>query len=450
MRVWTFFIFFILTAVSSSADEIFLKNGRVLEGVVIEQTDTQVVIELAAGKMSLPASMVERIEAAPSRLTDFESRAADLAEDDVKGWLELAFWAADHRLDTRARSTFEKVLSIDPAQVVAMEILGQISDEASLAPKGWKPSRKHVEKESPAFSTPWTLDRLAPNFDRSAPGRALERILSLAVDCRWAEAAWRLRALLESDSKLPEKNLRPVLFALEVAAHTSSGEVNALFSPDEASFHRKECLIFLSYENTSPVPWEWDGSLESVGDKVDLSGDTTLRFRVPFRRPGVVRHQGSNDTLEGDVLLEARLLGLPPKAHVSLGWWAVLLEEDPWDENTKHSMARIKARTGENTAWAEVEATWRHQAASFSKRTDLPGAYFTEGHSIRSTVDRDVVRFGLDQEVTESLNLPASERLYLRIDAQGDDVALDWISLSGPIDGAWLAQRLGQRALRGR
>lgn len=455
MRISILYIIFsLLLALPLQADDIYLKNGRVLEGVVLERSDSQIVIEVAAGQMTLPAGMVERIETAPSRLTDFEAREATLAEDDVEGWVALAFWAADNRLDTRSRATFEKVLTLDPGHVVAQEILGQLSDEVPPAPAGWKPPWKLLASGREEFSTPWTLEALAPEHEDTDTGRALARVLSLAIDCRWAEAAWRLSDLLARDAGLPRNRLNSVLFALEVAAHTSSQGIQELFTATEASFLRQDCVAYLKYEGTTPIPWEWQGTLEPSGNTVDLGVERgsgrLIRFAMPFRRPGAVRHIGSNEQLENDVLFEGLLLSLPKAGHARLTWRAVLRGEDPWQEGTPQSLAHLTAATaaeGESReAWAETNALWRNQAASFTRRTALPGSYFTEPHHLRSTVSRDVVRFGVDLEMSESLNLPPSELLFLSLEAQGSPVSFDWLSLSGPVDGTWIARQVAKQS----
>lgn len=459
MRIPSLYLSLLLLTLPLRADEIFLKNGRVLEGVVLEKDESQIVIEVAAGKMTLPAAMVESIETSPSRLTDFEQREAALDAQDAAGWVALAFWASDHRLDTRARATFEKVLTIDPGNVVAQEVLGQLSDAAPIAPVGWKPPWARLSGRQGDFTTPWTLEALAPKEERSQTGRSLSRVLSLATDCRWAEAAWRLRDLLSRDedpesgpTTLSREKLNPVLFALEVAAHAASREIQSLFTTDEVSFLRQQCMAFLKYEGSTPVPWEWQGTLKSRGDTVDLSGDQTIRFAMPFRRPGVLRYLGSNEQLENDVLFESRLLGLPEDGLAKLTWRAVLRGEDPWLEGTPQSVAQLTVETRgkpeTRETWALTTALWRNQAASFTRKTVLPGAYFTEPHHLRSTVSRDVVRFGVDLEMSESLNLPPSELLFLTLEAKGSPVAFDWISLSGPIDGTWIARQLAQRVHR--
>ena len=445
-RALLFATLLLTAALSTEADEIFLTNGRVLEGVVLERTADQVVIEMAAGKMTLPVSMIERVEAAPSRLTEFEKRLANLPEDDVEGLLALAFWAEANRLDTRAQSTFEQVLTIDPRQVVAREILGRLGDEEPLAPPNWQPPR-HLLKANSAdpFDTHWTLPELVPGQERELVGRLLGRVLSLALDCRWAEASWRLADLLEQHAdSLDKDRLHPVLFALEVAAHTGSPEIRELFSAEEGSFLRRDCLVFLDYSGTRK-PREWQGGLTHGEDALELRAEEPARLQIPFRRPGAVRHLGSNETVVDEALFEGRMAPLAEGGSARIGWHAVLRGEDPWAADTPRSQAHLTAHRTANAAWTLTGALWRNQVARFEHRTDLPGAYFSEPHTVRSVVERESARFGVDREVADKLNLPASDLLYLFLEAQGSAVRFDGLTLSGPIDGSWVARRLATR-----
>src|SRR6185295_5676061 len=84
-----------------AADEVFLKSGGKMTGEVVSEDGQTVVLEVGPGKVSVPAAHVLRIERSRSPLGGYRDRAARLAGDDVNGWLELAFWAQEHDLDTQ-------------------------------------------------------------------------------------------------------------------------------------------------------------------------------------------------------------------------------------------------------------------------------------------------------------------------------------------------------------
>lgn len=104
-----------LTATAGSADEIVLRNGGRLSGVIVERTETRVTIETGPGRVTLPMSRVERIVDGESALETYAERAEALAPGDAAGWAELARWAKQHDLQTQARAAWERVLAIDPA-----------------------------------------------------------------------------------------------------------------------------------------------------------------------------------------------------------------------------------------------------------------------------------------------------------------------------------------------
>src|SRR5262245_17409075 len=82
-------------ASAASADQVFLKGGGSVTGVVVQQTAAGVVIEVGAGRVTLPADRVERIASGRSPLATFRERAEGIAPDDAAGWLKLAVWASD-------------------------------------------------------------------------------------------------------------------------------------------------------------------------------------------------------------------------------------------------------------------------------------------------------------------------------------------------------------------
>src|SRR5262249_20424989 len=113
-------------AVAVRADEVFLKGGGKITGVVIERTPTAIVIETGPGRVSVPLSRVERVAESRSPLQAYQEKAAKLAKDDVAGWLALAQWADDAGLDTQARAAYETVLALDPQNAAAHQGLGNV------------------------------------------------------------------------------------------------------------------------------------------------------------------------------------------------------------------------------------------------------------------------------------------------------------------------------------
>jgi hypothetical protein len=123
------------------ADEVILKTGGRLSGVVVEQTEQTVTIETGPGPVTLPMSRVAKIVRGKALLTEFRDRAARLARNDVDGWLTLAEWASARGLATQAREAYERVLTLDPQNAAARRGVGDVSvggrwmtpEEANLA-----------------------------------------------------------------------------------------------------------------------------------------------------------------------------------------------------------------------------------------------------------------------------------------------------------------------------
>jgi hypothetical protein len=115
-----------LLPVVAGADEVFLKGGGKVSGIVVERTPTVIVLEVGPGRVSVPLSRVERVVEGRSALTTYRRKAAQLAPDDVAGWLELGRWAQESGLETQAREAFEHVLAKDPQNAAAHTALGNV------------------------------------------------------------------------------------------------------------------------------------------------------------------------------------------------------------------------------------------------------------------------------------------------------------------------------------
>jgi hypothetical protein len=175
---------------AAGADELYLRSGGHLSGVVVEQRPDAVVIDVGAGRVTLPAALVLRVVEGTPSFAIFRDRAARLADADVTGWLALAAWARDHDLLTQARQAFEHVLTVDPGNRVAHRELGhvQLDGRWMTAEESYR-ARGYVYFEG-RWITP--EERAGLMADRAAEAQA--RQAEIEAEARIREADARARA----------------------------------------------------------------------------------------------------------------------------------------------------------------------------------------------------------------------------------------------------------------
>ena len=108
------------------ADEVLLKTGGRISGVVVERTRDAVVIETGPGRVTLPMTRVERIVECQSALAGYRDKAAAIAPGDARGWADLARWAEARGLTTQAREAWQRVLDAEPDHTQANQALGRM------------------------------------------------------------------------------------------------------------------------------------------------------------------------------------------------------------------------------------------------------------------------------------------------------------------------------------
>jgi hypothetical protein len=135
-----------LWAAPATSDEILLRGGGRVRGVIVERTKDAVVIETAPGRLTLSMKRVEKIVESRSALAEFQDRAADLAPGDAAGWAELARWAAERDLVTQSLEAWRRVLSTDPGHPEANEAFGRVeldgdwvSEDEAYRARGYVP-----------------------------------------------------------------------------------------------------------------------------------------------------------------------------------------------------------------------------------------------------------------------------------------------------------------------
>jgi hypothetical protein len=115
----------LLATPATFGDEVLLVGGGKITGTIIEKTKDVVVIEAAAGQISVPMRRVLRIVDPDSGIEAYRQRAAALGPRDVDGWAALARWAAEQGLAAQSREAWNKVLVADPFHPEAKAAVGQ-------------------------------------------------------------------------------------------------------------------------------------------------------------------------------------------------------------------------------------------------------------------------------------------------------------------------------------
>ncbi len=183
-------------ATAAWPDEVFLRGGGRVSGVIVERTPRVVMIETGPGRVTLPMSRVERIEEGRSALQAFTERAAALDGFDVEGWAALARWADERDLVTQSRMAWERVLAADPRHPEANAGLGRVAlDGVYMSVDEANRSRGYVSFEgrwlTPAEHEAAVRERAAEHASEFEAREADLRVREAEARVREAEARAR-------------------------------------------------------------------------------------------------------------------------------------------------------------------------------------------------------------------------------------------------------------------
>jgi len=101
---------------AARADIVHLKNGRAMEGMILEESPEQVLLRLPFGEIGFPRASVLRIDRGKSAFEEFLDLRLELQREDgtASEWLELAQWAEREGLDHSAREATLIAARLDP------------------------------------------------------------------------------------------------------------------------------------------------------------------------------------------------------------------------------------------------------------------------------------------------------------------------------------------------
>ena len=120
----TLLVFTVMAAPALGA-RVFLKDGRVLEGVVTESPD-KILIETPYGVVGISPSEVSRIDRTPSPLEIFRIRQTQTDQTDPDALAELAQWARERGLGRQADDCLQAALDLDGDHPEARRLSGYL------------------------------------------------------------------------------------------------------------------------------------------------------------------------------------------------------------------------------------------------------------------------------------------------------------------------------------
>jgi len=107
-------------------DAIHRKNGSVLRGTILEETEKFIRVATQHGVVQIPKSEIARIERAPTVEEEYTKRLKQTPEDDAQKQFELAQWCRRYGLFGKARYHLFRALLADPDHEPTRIALGYV------------------------------------------------------------------------------------------------------------------------------------------------------------------------------------------------------------------------------------------------------------------------------------------------------------------------------------
>ena len=138
-------------SVAASGDIFHLSGGATVEGELVQNNGTEVVVKIGNGTMTILAAQVEKIEAAPSPQEQYRARSAAAAKT-AAAHVELARWCATKHLSDESKAEYELALGLDPENGTARAALGYVKRDGA-----WRSRQEAAAAAAKAVAGPQGL-----------------------------------------------------------------------------------------------------------------------------------------------------------------------------------------------------------------------------------------------------------------------------------------------------
>ncbi|HLY09506.1 MAG TPA: hypothetical protein VKW04_09410 [Planctomycetota bacterium] len=134
---------------AARADELRLRSGQVLEGIV-RQEPGKFIVETGWGTMTFPADQVQAVVPRPTAMDEYPGRLSALGpQPGAAEVFALALWARDHGLVRYVEPLLEKTIALDPQYGPAHRLLDQVPVNGRWVSRGELERRSEVTMKTP-------------------------------------------------------------------------------------------------------------------------------------------------------------------------------------------------------------------------------------------------------------------------------------------------------------
>lgn len=117
------------------ADTIYRKDGRKVDGEILEETDQQVIVKTKFGPVTIERSDILRIEKGLPLIEQFGERWEQVDRTDPLALIDLAEWCDENRLGRESRKVYREVLKVDTENEIARRELGYVKSNGEWVTK---------------------------------------------------------------------------------------------------------------------------------------------------------------------------------------------------------------------------------------------------------------------------------------------------------------------------
>lgn len=229
-----------LLSLAARADVVELKDGRKLEGTVVSETASEVVLSTGLGELRFARADVARITRGKTPRQEFAER--EKAAGSADELHALGEWAVERKLPSLARRAWKRALKLDPRHAESNLALGNVLHEGE-----WMKPAQRDERVRAAFERSQREQGLVLHegeWVRVEDKQRLERGL-VEVDGAWvsAEEAKRLAGL--------ESFRGTWMPRAEAVARTHAARVELLSGASFQVHVTADALV----AGTPPMPW---------------------------------------------------------------------------------------------------------------------------------------------------------------------------------------------------